>query len=396
MTNGEHDLRHGQNPEENATEILARENLLLSLGFSQDWINKLKVDNPTLCSEEIINSKIQGLTKRGFSNPKKMIESSPAILSYAFENIDRKLAGLTERGFSNPKKMIESLPAILGLAFENIDRKLAGLTERGFSNPKKMIESLPAILGLAFENIDRKLAGLTERGFSNPKKMIESLPAILGLAFENIDGKLAGLTERGFSNPKKMIESSPTILGLAFENIDRKLAGLTERGFSNPKKMIESLPAILGLAFENIDRKLKMLEKIIKLYDLTLSAPELMEQIPFLFSSKIDKLWTIARICKKYLTQPSDIDAKLIQKMLSFNLEDVMLALQTTPSPTNMDELTEKVKQNKKQKIPKPEKKKQIHENATATDPKIYHRYQRGYPMANKDSEIATPLRGSQ
>src|SRR3989339_389520 len=247
MTNGEHDLRHGQNPEENATEILARENLLLSLGFSQDWINKLKVDNPTLCSEEIINSKIQGLTKRGFSNPKKMIESLPAILSYAFENIDDKLAGLTERGFSNPKKMIESLPAILGLAFENIDDKLAGLTERGFSNPKKMIESLPTILGLAFENIDRKL---------------------------------------------------------------------------------------------------KMLEKIIKLYDLTLSAPELMEQIPFLFSSKIDKLWTIARICKKYLTQPSDIDAKLIQKMLSFNLEDVMLALQTTPSPTNMDELTEKEKTN--------------------------------------------------
>src|SRR3989339_3068 len=313
MTNGEHDLRHGQNPEENATEILARENLLLSLGFSQDWINKLKVDNPTLCSEEIINSKIQGLTKRGFSNPKKMIESLPAILSYAFENIDRKLAGLTERGFSNPKKMIESSPAILSYAFENIDRKLAGLTERGFSNPKKMIESSPAILGYAFENIDRKLAGLTERGFSNPKKMIESLPAILSYAFENIDRKLAGLTERGFSNPKKMIESSPTILGLAFENIDRKL---------------------------------KMLEKIIKLYDLTLSAPELMEQIPFLFSSKIDKLWTIARICKKYLTQPSDIDAKLIQKMLSFNLEDVMLALQTTPSPTNMDELTEKEKTN--------------------------------------------------
>ena len=328
MTNGEHDLRHGQNPEENAGEILARENLLLALGFSQDWINQLKVNRPTLYSEKIINEAINGLTKRGFSNPKNMIESFPAILS------------------------------------------------------------------LAFENIDNKLAGLSERGFINPKKMIESLPAILGYAFENIDAKLAGLTDRGFSNPKKMIESFPTILNYAFENIDAKLAGLTERGFSNPKKMIESLPAILGYAFENIDRKLKMLEKIIKLYDLTLSAPELMEQIPFLFSSKIDKLWTIARICKKYLTQPSDIDAKLIQKMLSFNLEDVMLALQTTPSPTNMDELTEKVKQNKKQKIPKPEKKKQIHANATATDPKIYHRYKRGYPIANKNNEIAAPLMG--
>lgn len=134
-----------------------------------------------------------------------------------------KIAGLLARGFTNPQKMITSSPTILGHSFDNIDAKIEGLRERGFSNPQKMIVSLHSILGLSFDNIDRKIAGLRERGFKDPQKIIASLPAILGYSFDNIDEKIAGLSARGFTNPQKMIASSPAILCYSSKNIDRKL-----------------------------------------------------------------------------------------------------------------------------------------------------------------------------
>jgi hypothetical protein len=59
------------------------------------------------------------------------------------KNIDRKLTALRERGFSDPQKLVESSPPILGYAIENIDAKLQHLAERGFVNPRRMVESFP-------------------------------------------------------------------------------------------------------------------------------------------------------------------------------------------------------------------------------------------------------------
>src|SRR3989338_2606715 len=340
------DLRKYRNePEIKAQEINKRRSGLLSMGFGQSWIDSLQESRPTLYAPEVVRGHIDGLS---------------------------------QRGFTNPNKMIESLPAILGYAFENIDAKLEGLRQRGFSNPHKMIESSPAILGLAFENIDAKLEGLRQRGFTNPHKMIESLPAILGLAFENIDAKLEGLRQRGFTNPNKMIESSPAILGLAFENIDAKLEGLRQRGFTNPNKMIESSPAILGLAFENIDLRLKMFNKLISHYGLNFDAIELMEGNYFLFSSKIDKMWTLPRILAEFQLGPNDADSKLIRNIVGFNLEDVLVALKNKPSGEKIADFMRRVRAIKEQKIPKAEKRRIIKDELAGFD-KVKRRYLRGY-----------------
>ncbi len=73
-------------------EIDQRTQHMLQLGFSSDWIHELQQRKSTLFQVENIDAKIAGLTERGFPNPQKMIASSPAILGYAFENIDAKIA----------------------------------------------------------------------------------------------------------------------------------------------------------------------------------------------------------------------------------------------------------------------------------------------------------------
>ena len=90
---------------------------------------------------EAYGKKISWLEERGFKDPRKMIASFPAILSYTFDNIDGKIVGLKDRGFKDPQKMIASLPTIFSLSFENIDNKIAGLEERGFKDQQKMIAS---------------------------------------------------------------------------------------------------------------------------------------------------------------------------------------------------------------------------------------------------------------
>ena len=69
-----------------------RRTYLSSLGFSDKGIERISSKySKTLITPEVIDAKIAGLKERNFKNPHKMIESSPNILSLAFNNIDRRL-----------------------------------------------------------------------------------------------------------------------------------------------------------------------------------------------------------------------------------------------------------------------------------------------------------------
>jgi len=332
----------------NAQEIQKRRDYLLSLGLSQKIIENIEKNRPAL---------------------------------YPIESIKNTIQGLKERGFTNPEKMITSLPTIFNYSFENIDGKIQGLKERGFTNLEKMITSSPAVLSLSFENIDGKIQGLKERGFTNPEKMITSLPTIFNYSFENIDGKIQGLKERGFTNPEKMITSFPAMLGLSFDNMDGKIQGLKERGFNNPEKMITSFPAVLGYSFENIDGKIKMLEKLNNLYKLDLIPTEVIEKNKSILSSKIDKLWVLARIIKENVGTAGEIDNKLISKLLFANLESIVLASRTKENQT-INELIAEAKKIKKEMTSKEEKRELI--SNLPEDDLLKKRFERGYPLKNK------------
>ena len=229
------------------------------------------------------------------------------------------------------------------------------------------------------QEINKRRSGLLSMGFGQSwiDSLQESRPTLY--APEVVRGHIDGLSQRGFTNPNKMIESLPAMLGYAFENIDAKLEGLRQRGFSNPHKMIESLPAILGLAFENIDRRLKMFNKLISHYGLNFDAIELMEGNYFLFSSKIDKMWTLPRILAEFQLGPNDADSKLIRNIVGFNLEDVLVALKNKPSGEKIADFMRRVRAIKEQKIPKAEKRRIIKDELAGFD-KVKRRYLRGYP----------------
>ena len=89
--------------------------------------------------------------------------------------------------------------------------------------------------------------------------------------------------------------------------------------------MIASLPAILGYGFDNIDAKIALINRLAEHYKLEISAPELMGQENALFSSKIDKLWVLARVARN-VWEPSILSPAALRKLLYANLECVVLA----------------------------------------------------------------------
>ncbi|REF83273.1 mTERF protein [Methylovirgula ligni] len=169
------------------------------------------------------------------------------------EKIDARISDLRAAGFTDPVKMITSSPAILGYAIDNIRGKISDLRAAGFTDPVKMITSSPAILGLSIDNIRGKISDLRAAGFTDPVKMITSLPAILGYAIDNIRGKISDLRAAGFTDPVKMITSSPVILGYSRERLAlccRIVAGLEDRSDAQlarltglPRSLLEALAA---------------------------------------------------------------------------------------------------------------------------------------------------------
>ena len=196
---------------------------------------------------------------------------------------------------------------------------------------------------------------------------------------QEINKRRSGLLSMGFGQSwiDSLQESRPTLY--APEVVRGHIDGLSQRGFTNPNKMIESLPAILGLAFENIDRRLKMFNKLISHYGLNFDAIELMEGNYFLFSSKIDKMWTLPRILAEFQLGPNDADSKLIRNIVGFNLEDVLVALKNKPSGEKIADFMRRVRAIKEQKIPKAEKRRIIKDELAGFD-KVKRRYLRGYP----------------
>jgi hypothetical protein len=138
-------------------EIQDRIAYLVQIGISKEAVAKIQSTRPTLYHKELIHEKIEELRKLGFSDPVKMIVSSPAILGLSIEeNIKVKIEELRKLGFSDPVKMIVSSPAILGLSIEeNIKVKIEELRKLGFSDPVKMIVSSRQFLACLSKRILR-------------------------------------------------------------------------------------------------------------------------------------------------------------------------------------------------------------------------------------------------
>ena len=252
-----------------------------------------------------------------------------------------------------------------------------GFTEERIESRSRVRPSL-----WATEVVDEHINGLNERGFANPQKMLASSPPIFGLSFEYIDSKRNGLRERGFLNPEKMLESHPRLLGYSFEYIDTKRNGLRERGFENPEKVLEFYPTIFGLSFENIDRRLKLYGKLINCYELPFQAPQLMEQIPVLFSAKLDKVMVLVRILREYQVTPPTLNEAIMQRLIQSNLENTLVALSRATPGERIDALIRRTDRVRRERIPQQRKRQIIF--TSLPESKIKSRYFKGYPLLQR------------
>ncbi len=373
------DLRTTPNdPETRELVLESRRELLRTLGFSDDFIGKLEVGEPTLHTKGFIDKRITGLKERGFKDPVKLITKLPVVLSLTLSNIDEKITGLKERGFKDPVKLITSHPSILNYTFPYIDEKITGLKERGFKDPVKLTAKKPTIFSYAFPNIDAKIEGLKERGFKNPVKLVTAHPSFFSLALSYIDKKMEGLEERGFRDPVRLITANPSLIGYSFPNIDAKMEGLKERGFKDPVKMITKLPTLFGYAFPNIDRKINMLKRLTERFNLNIDWVEAIESFPAFVSYKIDKLWATARIMSEKAKSHDEVTYSKISQLLTTNLENLVLAARSNAA-LGLTSLIGDIRRVKKQGLSKEEKRQRI--AALPDDDMLKKRYFRGYPM---------------
>jgi len=238
------DLRDYPNdPETKESVIESRREALRELGFSDDFIGKLKKKHKTLYKKESIQNKIEGLKERGFKDPIKLTTTFPSTISLALDNIDRKIEGLKERGFKDPVKLITTFPSTIGSTFENIDRKIEGLKERGFKDPVKLITTFPSTISLALDNIDKKLNVLKKLVAHynldlDPIGIIEGFPVFLGLKIDKI-----WTTARIISEKIKTTDevTNTKIKHLLFNNLENLiLATRTETSVNLDSLMSES------------------------------------------------------------------------------------------------------------------------------------------------------------
>ena len=205
------DLRDYPNdPETKESVIESRREALRELGFSDDFIGKLKKKHKTLYKKESIQNKIEGLKERGFKDPIKLTTTFPSTISLALDNIDRKIEGLKERGFKDPVKLITTFPSTISLALDNIDKKLNVLKKLVAHynldlDPIGIIEGFPVFLGLKIDKI-----WTTARIISEKIKTTDEVTntKIKHLLFNNLENLiLATRTETSVNLDSLMSES---------------------------------------------------------------------------------------------------------------------------------------------------------------------------------------------
>ena len=145
------DLRTPITSDEYRTEIQTRLQELLESWFSQEWVDKISTETNNITLWISPWEKIDELKKLGFTNPIKLITSSPAILGYSIENnITPKIDELKKLGFTNPMKLITSLPAILGYSIEDNITPKVKIAKKIIWNDKvaiDLLEKAPEIIG---------------------------------------------------------------------------------------------------------------------------------------------------------------------------------------------------------------------------------------------------------
>ncbi len=131
---------------------------------------------------------------------------------------------------------------------------------------------------------------------------------------------------------------------------------------------------------ENIDGKIRLIKRISARFGSeTETAPTIIERELGILGTKIDKLWTLARVLCERDHQPS---AKDIHSLLFAKLEHVVLVHCRVPIEESLGQVQNTIKTLKKAELTKEEARSQIADLLVQhPDSKVIQRYARGYPL---------------
>lgn len=162
--------------------------------------------------------------------------------------------------------------------------------------------------------------------------------------------------------------------------VDNQLDLLKNLGFTDPIKMVTTHPVIFGYAEENIRGRIRLFSRLIRQYNLPLSPVTMLEKESGLFSTKLDKIWTLTRIIREYQPLPQEVTQSLISTLVRNNLEDVLVTF-SQPYPNNelVTDFIKRVRKTKAEGLSKEDKRKIIEEQLDTTI-RANIRYLRGYP----------------
>ena len=170
------DLRKVSDEAIRGPELQKREDALTTAGFSPAFISDLRESKATLYTEENITQKITDLKALGFTDPTKMITSSPTILGLNIENITRKF-GTLENIFQlygmpiDAKEFVESNLSVLGTKIDKLWIVARALRTLNLDSR----EITPAFLSrLLFSNVTNSVASAVSLSDTSGAKITQT------------------------------------------------------------------------------------------------------------------------------------------------------------------------------------------------------------------------------
>jgi hypothetical protein len=265
---------------------------------------------------------------------------------------------------------------------QNIRGAIEELSNHGITEPLKVINSDIFIINMNSNTIDEHLSYLEEKFKEDFHQVVNSFPVVVALSPKSIEEKITCLEQQGFENPVDLIAKHPPILGYSIDRINKKIEFLQELGFNNPVGLIEKFPPIFGLSENNIATKVRLLTRVIKLYNIPYTPQEIIEYIPVILGVNIDKMLVLIRVFREFAQNINEVSKTNIVKLLSSNLEDVLLAidLSSNESDLTIKDIIKAAKEVKSFGATREEKQRLIFDGLN-NHPKIKRRYFQGYPL---------------
>lgn len=245
----------------NTIDLKKREDDLISLGFTKDFIDKLYVENKTLYSKETVESRMGELKQLGFNDPVALITRSAPLITLDLDNIKGSLQAFTNYGFSDPMKIIEINPSILGRKNETVKDNMGYIVEK---LGKEVCEKDPVLLGINKSLLEERINNLSNCGITNAIEVAKHYPSLLHYPVEKLNENYHSLV--AILGPNVKFDNYAYFLTYDKDNLKQRVEMLTNNGI----KLAEIIrnPKLMSFTEETLNNKINFIQNDLKIVNI--------------------------------------------------------------------------------------------------------------------------------